>query len=300
MDDLEAKILGLDHQPSVEQQMQVSDSESRKRDKRTQWLDTAYLKNSLVTWSIQLSKMVSHSNELNDTIFRPSGDSHLVRNGHKYAKKGNQIDSRQVETPCYVQCELGYHEECGSTKLLLGERAVEPERYMGEADESHKHEMRKIGTKINDRLHAIIKEYEEKIRECSMRIDGMAMATQWSYGETNVEIALATGRDSRLMRSIAVVTMMFLPDTFFATIFFMQFFNWMPDGDEHTIVSNYFWIYVLVTVVTTILTLGTWCYFVPWREKRKRYASEEEDHPVRRSILSKFAIAGLLLKPFFR
>lgn len=37
-----------------------------------------------------------------------------------------------------------------------------------------------------------------------------------AQGETNVEIALATGKDSKHMRSIALVTMVFLPGTFFA------------------------------------------------------------------------------------
>jgi hypothetical protein len=32
---------------------------------------------------------------------------------------------------------------------------------------------------IKDRLGALIEEYDEKIEECSMRVDGMTIATQW-------------------------------------------------------------------------------------------------------------------------
>lgn len=39
--------------------------------------------------------------------------------------------------------------------------------------------MRRIGFKIKDRVQAIVDEYDEKIRDCTMRVDGMAMATQW-------------------------------------------------------------------------------------------------------------------------
>jgi hypothetical protein len=40
-------------------------------------------------------------------------------------------------------------------------------------------EMKRTGVMIKDRLHTLIEEFEEKIEECSMRVDGMAIATQW-------------------------------------------------------------------------------------------------------------------------
>lgn len=39
--------------------------------------------------------------------------------------------------------------------------------------------LKRISIKIRNRLSEIIKEYEDKIRDCTMRVDGMAMATQW-------------------------------------------------------------------------------------------------------------------------
>ncbi|ORY00553.1 hypothetical protein BCR34DRAFT_546839 [Clohesyomyces aquaticus] len=121
--------------------------------------------------------------------------------------------------------------------------------------------------KIKARLAAIRDEYDEKIRDCTMRVDGMAMATQWSHGETNVEIALATNQDSKVMRSIALVTMVFLPGTFFATVFSMTFFNWFT-GDGTIRVSRYLWVYVLITVIFTCITVGSWYFFVVHRRKR--------------------------------
>ena len=41
------------------------------------------------------------------------------------------------------------------------------------------HSMREITMKIKARLTAICDEYEEKVRDCTMRLDGMAIATQW-------------------------------------------------------------------------------------------------------------------------
>ncbi|KAI1774288.1 hypothetical protein F4818DRAFT_419474 [Hypoxylon cercidicola] len=265
MDDLEEKIFELDYQPSIDLQMRGSDSESRNRDKRSQWLDTTYLKNGLVTWSVQLSKMVSHTDELRDTLFKPAKEPPEVKNSRQFASNCKPVESSPLDSAPPEICRQKVPRD---SAVEFGDRRDD--------GEWHKLEMRRIGAKVNDRLQAIIEEYEDKIRECTMRIDGMAMATQWSHGETNVEIALATGRDSRHMRSIAIVTMVFLPGTFFASIFSMQFFNWIPDSEGNTIVSSYFWIYILVTVVATALTLGTWYYFASWREKRLRYFWDEK------------------------
>ena len=52
----------------------------------------------------------------------------------------------------------------------------------GEANqhrESVKEQMRRAGYKIRVRIQEITDEYDNKIRDCTMRVDGMAMATQW-------------------------------------------------------------------------------------------------------------------------
>lgn len=266
MDDIEEKIFELDSRPSIMQQMHNSNTD-RSRNKRSQWLDTTYLRNGLITWSEQLAKMTRHTNELRDTLFKPTRNHNfqIESDDYKYSNSTQKLHLNRREK----------HESNAEKDW----RERTDEDYWDE-DEGHKSEMRKIGVKVNDRLHSIIEEYEEKIRECTMRVDGMAMATQWSHGDTNVEIALATGRDSRHMRTISIVTMVFLPGTFFATIFSMQVFNWFPGGDDGTVVSHYIWIYVLITVVATLLTLGTWYYFVVWRHRARKEVEEDEIHLV--------------------
>lgn len=124
---------------------------------------------------------------------------------------------------------------------------------------------------IRDRLRAIVEEFDEMIGDCSMRVDGMTIATQWSQGDTNVDIATAAGRDSSQMRSISLVTMIFLPGTFFATVFSMTFFNW--NSENGVVVSGYVWIYFLITVVFTIMTLFLWWYFLVHRQMAARGVS---------------------------
>jgi uncharacterized membrane protein SpoIIM required for sporulation len=45
----------------------------------------------------------------------------------------------------------------------------------------------------------------------------------------------------------------------------MTFFNW-SDAQGKTRVSSYIWIYVLVTVLFTVSTLGLWYFFVVYRK----------------------------------
>ena len=94
--------------------------------------------------------------------------------------------------------------------------------------------------------------------------------------------------------------MVFLPGTFFAvsspllltrlestlicgllkTVFSMGFFNWFGTGSQGGVVSKYFWIYVLFTAFSTLLTLGSWWYFASYRHSRSQRAGSEEEMPL--------------------
>ncbi|KAF4634377.1 hypothetical protein G7Y89_g3742 [Cudoniella acicularis] len=277
IDELETRIFELDNPDS--------EAEKRNQEKRSAWLDTTYLRNALVSWNTQLAKMSAHTNELNTTVFKPSTSEEAIT-APRDKSKNHKLDTpagdnkstslflnKQYELPdpsCYERGELGRNgkylegqtlreepfQEMGDGKDL---RALqEYESIIPQRDpEVVKHQMRRIGDKIKNRIQTVSDEYDEKIRDCTMRVDGMAMATQWAHGETNVEIALSTSRESKHMRSIAIVTMVFLPGTFFASVFSMTFFNW--SNSEGSVVSKHVWIYVVVTVFFTLLTIGSWC-----------------------------------------
>jgi hypothetical protein len=56
------------------------------------------------------------------------------------------------------------------------------------------------------------------------------------------------------MKIIAVMTMVFLPATFFAALFAVPTLRW----DEESIVSDRFWIYWAFTLPTTALVFIVW------------------------------------------
>jgi hypothetical protein len=55
----------------------------------------------------------------------------------------------------------------------------------------------------------------------------------------------------------------------------MTFFDWFDD-DGKTRVSSYIWIYVVVTVVFTAITIGLWYFFVLCRRPNASTSDEEK------------------------
>ncbi|KAK6834503.1 hypothetical protein PG987_009197 [Apiospora arundinis] len=196
----------------------------RDSDKMFQWMDLCHLRNGLQNWKAQLQRLAEHQlSELGGVYRFPS------------APLNNKTPKQE--------------------HFLVG--------------------LAKQSTQIQARLQQLLLEYEEKIRVSSLVIDGMNFATQveWNYIarrdiKTNldiakstmettswtVEISKAAQRDSSHMRSIAVLTMAFLPGTFVATVFSMNFFDWQ--GGAEGILSPYIWIFVVVVFRIDRFDLG--------------------------------------------
>ncbi|KIY00462.1 uncharacterized protein Z520_04147 [Fonsecaea multimorphosa CBS 102226] len=82
----------------------------------------------------------------------------------------------------------------------------------------------------------------------------------------SIMIAEDTRRDSSSMKTIAVLTLFFLPATALASIFGMSMFDWGA-RDEKDIVSRHFWIYIVVAVLLTLAVLAGWILWYSWNQK---------------------------------
>lgn len=69
-----------------------------------------------------------------------------------------------------------------------------------------------------------------------------------------IQIASTTSYDSTSMKVIAVMTMVFLPGTFFAALFAVPSLKW----DANPVVQDSFWIYWTFTLSTTALVVTLW------------------------------------------
>jgi hypothetical protein len=92
-------------------------------------------------------------------------------------------------------------------------------------------------------------------------------------------LAIESKRDSSSMKTIAAVTMAFLPGTFVASFFAMPMFDWnKPSG--HNVNTRTFWIYWTVTIPLTMsvfLLWWTWLRFKTAREAREDILLAEMD-----------------------
>ncbi|KAH7136283.1 hypothetical protein EDB81DRAFT_902039, partial [Dactylonectria macrodidyma] len=182
------------------------------------WLEVSRLRLGLGNWQRQLNKMIDHIEELDTAEF----------------------DSDKVPRSGVMQ------------------------------DDMKRQQFRESGIRIKERLQELVDEYDEYIRECSHILDGMSLATQLelshigrsdartnlNISEVNLEVAQMTRRDSSVMKSIAILGMVFLPATFVTAFFSMGFFDWNGDEPRDGVQSEYIWIYALAVVALTLLSVG--------------------------------------------
>lgn len=213
---LEAKI--LEFQVSVEElkgQVDVDHKHQRNKAKRETWLDTVYLKNSLFTWKTQIRNMTAHAQELEEEL---SGVSIRALSWSAFSEMSTSSEESDSSEATLIEKPAKYEDQhdidsedekhaapdgkCSVNQdakdITLGSKP-EPDGD-SEADQSTDHIMsfaekkrmqderrgvlRTAGRRIKGRLSTIQDEYEDWVRDCSMRVEGMAMATQWvSFGD---------------------------------------------------------------------------------------------------------------------
>ncbi|KAL8653138.1 MAG: hypothetical protein Q9226_003963 [Calogaya cf. arnoldii] len=82
--------------------------------------------------------------------------------------------------------------------------------------------------------------------------------TNMFIADASRRIAFETRRDSDAMKTIAALTMVFLPGTFVATLFGMVFFTVDNASGSRFQVNPLWWIYLAVTIPLTMLTIAIW------------------------------------------
>lgn len=90
----------------------------------------------------------------------------------------------------------------------------------------------------------------------------------------SAEMSAQAGLDSVAMKTLALVTAIFLPATFIATLFSMSMFDWQADSGS-AVLSPEFWIFWVVSVPLSIAVLAAWWCF--WDLSRTHYAERFKD-----------------------
>jgi hypothetical protein len=181
---VEAKIHELDLQARSFNDSQ-QEKEQRSEEKRDAWLELTYLRNAMVSWNTQLGKMAEHATKLNEGVFGgPVPAEHYYSLGQlrEYSRSWNEITTALSENAEEIS------PTSSTSSTLVFDSAIDvtdpvKERFLRSKPSPksrwHQSRMRNVGDKIRCRILAIKDEYDEKIRDCTTRVDGMAMATQW-------------------------------------------------------------------------------------------------------------------------
>ena len=103
-----------------------------------------------------------------------------------------------------------------------------------------------------------------KIYNLLAREDSALSTRVAEYSST---IALATKRDSDSMKTMAALTMFFLPGTWAAALFAMPLFDWSAQPGE-AVINERLWIYWALVAPLTMLVLLLWWGWKEWRSRR--------------------------------
>ncbi|KAK8246551.1 hypothetical protein HDK90DRAFT_13947 [Phyllosticta capitalensis] len=82
---------------------------------------------------------------------------------------------------------------------------------------------------------------------------------------TSIEIANASKRDSSSMKSLAVLSIIFLPPSTIAAIVSVPMLSWQPSD---------FWIFWAITVPITAVTIVLWAAWMRWVQHRNRMSDK--------------------------
>ncbi|KAJ9616514.1 hypothetical protein H2200_000233 [Cladophialophora chaetospira] len=161
-------------------------------------------------------------------------------------------------------------------------------------------ELKNVFGYVEQRLQAIVEDSEEDLRHISRQLASVLSIMAQAQQELSIEIARAqsrlaedsrkdqaisleiaeaskriaedTKRDGTSMKTLAVVTLVYLPATAVSSILAMPLFNWNAKGGA--VVNPRFWIYVVLAVPLTLLTIGIWYAWLRMRRPPLSKASK--------------------------
>ncbi|XHG02573.1 hypothetical protein AWENTII_005918 [Aspergillus wentii] len=87
--------------------------------------------------------------------------------------------------------------------------------------------------------------------------------------EYTMDLTLSTVNDSTTVRTITIVTLIYLPSTFTATVLGMNSFFEMSPNNDYLVVSHQFWIFVACAVPLTVITVLYWLIRKRVRDRRR-------------------------------
>lgn len=185
---LETQIYQLNPRPDTTEVVSLEAMEAMHREKRTKWLDMSYIRNCLISWRDQLSGMKLYLAEVDARESNGTGyalglpasqigfpgrlpnlsDGHMSRSGPQFGRT----------RPMHTEFK-GFESDSDIEDIFINRPDSSSFSREIKTPPARQHHIYETGFKIRSRVHGLLREYDDLIRDCTMRIDGMSMATQW-------------------------------------------------------------------------------------------------------------------------
>ncbi|KAI1184228.1 hypothetical protein F5B17DRAFT_412796 [Nemania serpens] len=169
---LESMIPELDPEALIGQEQSANDSD--RQAKQSIYLDMLYLKHGLTTWSQQLNKMLDHAQTLSDEYAGPWSQVSGQTTGNS-SKDSKTAANPVLEAQKYGEDVTRLEDRSG----IRGYNNFAVGRVTTDEKSGIYREILVItNQKIIKRIQTILEDYRDKIGECQIRFDGLAMTTQ--------------------------------------------------------------------------------------------------------------------------
>jgi uncharacterized protein YsxB (DUF464 family) len=175
-----------------------SKSPTEKLDTTTLLMDTKFLQNGLESWKTQLEAMIYQLESL-------SGSCHYTTLNDSYSRQVYQ-DRQQFQYLNAIAPIVydNYDRDMVASILYHPITLGNFQRASGLPTPHVQRQLNYVTKKIKDRLTEIANEYDENIRTCRIRVDGMGMGT-------SIGIATDSRLDGKSMKKLTILSILLLP-----------------------------------------------------------------------------------------
>ncbi|KAL4804736.1 hypothetical protein BDV18DRAFT_142408 [Aspergillus unguis] len=149
------------------------------------------------------------------------------------------------------------------------------------------HIQKNLGSWINSRqriLHEHKRAHSLKMRSKSLN-DRHQNEINLAFNLVSQGFGRDARSDSNMMKTVAVVSMVYLPGTFVSGLFGTNFFSFQADPGNTWLMAKEFWLYWAVTLPLTLLTMVVWAVWhyqetwTDWWEAVVKKRSEKTSSP---------------------
>ncbi|KAK5166241.1 uncharacterized protein LTR77_008502 [Saxophila tyrrhenica] len=152
-----------------------------------------------------------------------------------------------------------------------------------QVEDGKREEMQRYIERLERKMRVGMNFRERLFGKLEMQVQALYTLMQQHDSRTNIEIATQTKRDSSAMKTLSLVSVIFLPLTAVASVFSMDpFVSRDASEGSRVIVSSQFWIYWAVVIPLTSMILCAWVVWINREQllSRRKVGSRKQQQPI--------------------